>query len=276
MDALIRNRKLKGGGSPRSANTDFIGKALNKIVVQRYISGEIGENDLEAVLIFNDKEGPDLGKFYTYEKDGLGVGDTIIKQGAGEDRDSYFLLVEEVKRVDGSHSIRVFNVLETNALINNEKPAYVKSNLRNKIYDAGREGIIVEAKEAVLVAPRSYGLKLSEVLNLSSLSTREESAAGWRVHGIDDISSPSVVYARLEQTLKSSEVTNTYDDKEEWLKPKTIKVLPTEDGYYKTELDIVKKRTASSITVVVPNVESFEIELKQNGEIITKKFKVRR
>lgn len=281
MEALERNRKLKGGGSPRSANTDFIAKALNKIVVNKLMSGDVSGEDLEAVLIFSDKEGPDNGTLYTYEKDGLGVGDTILKKGADEDRDVYYLIVEEVKRVDGSLTIRVFNVLEANVLLGNDKPAYVKSNLRNKIYNTGDEGVFVETKEAVLVAPKSYHLKLAEVLNLRNLVTKEESAAGWRIQGIDDISSPSVIFARLNQVLKNTEIPNTDGERDpeeiEELQVGTLKILATEDGYYDTELEgIIHKREATRIIVKVPNVDDFEIKVKQNGEIITMKFKVRR
>lgn len=276
MDALGRYRK-RVLGNPETAKSPFIEKALNKIVINKYESGDILDIDLEAVLIFRDKEGPDQGILYTYADDGLVVGDSFVKKGEREENDVYFLIIEEVKRVDTSVEIRVYRVLETNINIKNKKetrPAYLLSNLRNKIRVSQKEGNQIEVKNSILVAPKGYKLSIDQKLNLENLKTKEESYSSWRIYGIDDVSSPSIVYAHLEQILKTEETEKEEDTR---LRRSQIVNLETENGFVEIVGDAkLVKRSASEVQVQAPSfAATFQVKVIIDSIVIIHEFEVR-
>lgn len=269
MDYLTRYKKRVGGSE--TPISDFIKHALNKIEVHKYESGEPIGDSLEAVLIFKDKEGPDTAILYTYAEDGLKVGDSIIKKGQREENDSFFLILEEQKRVDTSVHIRVFNTLETNVNIlgsDEKKPAYAVSNLSSTIRTSERQGGSIEVKKTVLVAPRKYRIRLEDILDLENLSTKEKSYASWRVEGIDDITSPHVVYAHLEQTTKKKDpVDEETEPNVETVKSGSILELVTEDGFIKTlPTSRVIERKATRVRIQVPSdTDTLSVTIKKNG-----------
>lgn len=269
MDYLTRYKKRVGGSE--TPISDFIKHALNKIEVHKYESGEPIGDSLEAVLIFKDKEGPDTAILYTYAEDGLKVGDSIIKKGQREENDSFFLILEEQKRVDTSVHIRVFNTLETNVNIlgsDEKKPAYAVSNLSSTIRTSERQGGSIEVKKTVLVAPRKYRIRLEDILDLENLSTKEKSYASWRVEGIDDITSPHVVYAHLEQTTKKKDpVDEETEPNVETVKSGSILELVTEDGFIKTlPTSRVIERKATRVRIQVPSdTDTLTVTIKENG-----------
>lgn len=269
MDYLTRYKKRVGGSE--TPISDFIKHALNKIEVHKYESGEPIGDSLEAVLIFKDKEGPDTAILYTYAEDGLKVGDSIIKKGQREENDSFFLILEEQKRVDTSVHIRVFNTLETNVNIlgsDEKKPAYAVSNLSSTIRTSERQGGSIEVKKTVLVAPRKYRIQLEDILDLENLSTKEKSYASWRVEGIDDITSPHVVYAHLEQTTKKKDpVDEEAEPNVETVKSGSILELVTEDGFIQTSpTSRVIERKATRVRIQVPSdTDTLSVTIKKNG-----------
>lgn len=269
MDYLTRYKKRVGGSE--TPISDFIKHALNKIEVHKYESGEPIGDSLEAVLIFKDKEGPDTAILYTYAEDGLKVGDSIIKKGQREENDSFFLILEEQKRVDTSVHIRVFNTLETNVNIlgsDEKKPAYAVSNLSSTIRTSERQGGSIEVKKTVLVAPRKYRIQLEDILDLENLSTKEKSYASWRVEGIDDITSPHVVYAHLEQTTKKKDpVDEETEPNVETVKSGSILELVTEDGFIQTSpTSRVIERKATRVRIQVPSdTDTLSVTIKENG-----------
>lgn len=270
MGYLDRYRK-RVLGNPETAKANFIEMALNKITIQKYESGEILESKYDAVLIFRDKEGPDYAKLYTYADDGLKVGDCIVKKGEREENDVYFLITEEVKRVDTSVKIRVYNTLEANVnvSVNDElKPAYFTSNLRSKIRASGRGGVEIEVKESVLVAPISYNLKLDEVLNISNLTTNHFPNISWQVYGTDDISSPTVAYHHLTQVMKKQEpVTGLSVNLDGKAYVGEVIRIDSEHGFLETSVAAtVVKRTATYVEVQVPVTDIFRVTVKQDGE----------
>lgn len=279
MDYLERYKKRIGGSE--APISDFIKHALNKIEIHKYESGESTGEGLEAVLIFKDKEGPDTAILYTYAKDGLEVGDSIIKKGHREENDSFFLILEEQKRVDTSVHIRVFNTLETNVNIlgsDIKKPAYAMSNLSSVIRTSERQGGSIEVKKTVLVAPRSYKVRLEDILDLENLSTGEQSYASWRVEGIDDITSPHVVYAHLEQTTKKK------DEKPEPVEPnvETVKSgqtleLSTESGFIKTVPSArVIDRKSERVRIQVPaGTDTLIVTVKKDRVEVETIYKVK-
>ena len=296
MEYLDRYRKKTGASQPNAAGNPFIERALNKVLVHKYVSGETDGDGCEAVLIFKDKEGPDNGILYTYKDDGLNIGDTIVKKSSEKENNVYYLIIEEVKRVDGSQVIRVFNVLETNVLFTTKKqneklPAYLISNLRNNVRDSSREGNILELKRAIMVAPKTYKLTLDSKLNIENLITNEESYASWLVEGIDDISTPHINYIHLTQVLKED-----FDKEEEPIEPPqdedgedievedtlvalTALTLATYRGYVKTTPDaILLERGATEVIIQVPDIEGlFVVEVKNElNEIVEYKYNVRR
>lgn len=296
MEYLDRYRKKLGAGQPSAAGNPFIEMALNKVLIHKYVSGETDGDGHEAVLIFRDKEGPDNGILYTYKDDGLEIGDTIVKKGSTKESNVYYLIVEEVKRVDGSKVIRVFNVLETNVLFRTKEqieklPAYLISNIRKGVRDSSRDGVSLELKKAVMVAPKTYKIRLDNKLNIENLITEEESYASWLVEGIDDVSTPHINYIHLTQVLKED-----FDKEEKPIAPpqdedgEDIEVvdtlvalssltLATHAGYIKTTPSAtLLKRAADEIVIQVPYEEGlFVVEVKNElGEIVEYKYNVRR
>lgn len=293
MESLERYKKKVGISRPKAASNPFIEMALNKITIHKYVSGETSDEEFEAVLIFRDREGPDNGILYTYQKDGLDIGDVIVKEGSTKEQNAYYLILEEVKRVDGSEVIRVFNALETNVLFttktSSEKlPGYLLSNLKNIIKSNTREGMTLESKKAVLVAPKSYKVRLDEKMNMENLITGEESYASWLVEGIDDISTPHINYMHLSQILKDNFEPDVpredLEDEEgdpieaEVVDALTSITLATSGGYIKTvPQTTIMDRKANRVIVLVPEITGlFEVHVKDSsGEIIIHKYNVR-
>lgn len=280
MDAISRyRRRTEGKLGPKSP---FIEKALNKIIVQKFVGGETSGNELEAVLIFKDKEGPDYGVLYTYADDGLNVGDTIVKKGERKENDVYFLLIEEVKRVDTSVTIRVFNVLETNVNIEGAetlRPAYMLSNLRNKIREPGRGGLEIESGAALLIAPQSYKLRLDDILNVTNLISGESAAVSWQVYGIDNVTSPIVAYHHLTQVLKApiKVEMKTYTAADQQVNQGEVITFATEDGHIQTTPTArVMSRKASEVKVQIPIMTGLlAVEVKEDNELKTILLEVR-
>lgn len=282
MGYLNRYNKKVSNNRPGSASNPFIEMALNKIKIQKFVSGETNQKKLDAVLVFRDREGPDSGILYTYEKDGLKVSDSIVKKGSKIETDAYYLITEEVKRVDGSANIRVFNVLETNVLVSKDSsgevlPGYLLSNLRSNIKNSTKEGIVLELKKATLIVPTSYRITLNNKLNIRNLITKEESYASWLVEGIDDVSTPGINYIYLNQALKEDFV-----DEEEFGETSIIALssltLETNMGYIKTTpSSTILERSANKVIVVVPDIEGdYSVETKNSsGDIIETKYTVR-
>lgn len=282
MGYLNRYNKKVSNNKPNAAKNPFIEMALNKIEIQKFESGEANHRKLDAVLVFRDKEGPDAGILYTYQRDGLKVGDSFVKKGSNEETDAYYLIIEEVKRVDGSATIRVFNVLETNVLVarnnvENSLPGYLLSNLRNNIRQSSREGSIMEIKTATLIVPTGYKIRLDDKLNVRNLITNEESYASWLVEGIDDISTPGINYIHLGQVLKED-----FKDEEEIgdydLVALSSLTLNTNRGYIKTTpSSTILERSADRVVVIVPDIKGeFIVETKDSlGDIIETKYTVR-
>ena len=284
------NRYLrKVGDTSGAAGAPFIENALNKIKIHRYTSGEVYSNGYDAVLIFRDREGPDEGILYTYEKDGLKTGDSIVKKGSRDENDAYYLLVEEVKRVDGSAAIRVFNVLETNVLFSTQdsqekRPAYLVSNLR-RVTSTGsnsRDGFALESKGATLVAPKGYKLRLDSKLNIENLITKEESYASWLVEGIDDVSTPNINYIRLQQVMREEfdYTTPSTEDEEgnEKLDAFSSLTLPTFDGYVKTTpaANLLDRRADRVIIQVPAGPGKFLVETKnEQNEVVKHNYIIR-
>ncbi len=285
MEAI--NRYLKRTGTVEIARTDaFIEKALNKIIIRKYVSGETTPSvtDLSAVLIFKDREGPDSGILYTYATDELEIGDTIVKKGSTKKNDVYYLIVEEVKRVDTSVVIRVFNVLETNVLVQATSsvtllPGYLQSSLRNKIQTSERSGNTLENKAAVLVVPKGYKITIDMKLNMTNLITGDESYSSWLVEGIDDVSTPHINYVHLTQVLKEEykEPTATLEESNAVDQLDTL-TLSTKGGYVSTEPKaVIISRTMEEVIVQVPRVTgNFVVKTKdQNNQIIGNAYIVR-
>lgn len=283
MDYLNRYNKKIGNGQTNAAKNPFIERALNKIKVHKFTSGEVDHKELEAVLIFRDKEGPDNGILYTYEKDGLNVGDSIVKKSNKEDKHAYYMLTEEVKRVDGSQRIRVFNALEVNVVFNSRdnsevSQGYLLSNLRNNIRESARGGVILELKTAVLVTSRKNNIRLGKVLNVRNLITGEESYASWMVDGIDDVSNPGVYYVHLKQVLKEEFPENEEEVDENEVKPLSNLTLSTHNGYIKTVPSAgILVRTADEVTITVPDIQGELIVTTKNSanELVEKVYQVR-
>lgn len=279
MDYLERYKKsIAGSEAPVD---DFIKHALNRIQVHKYKDGEsIGEG-LEAVLIFKDKEGPDTAILYTYEKDGLKVGDSIVRKGFREEEDAFFLLLEEQKRVDSSKVIKVFNTLETNVSIkgyDTPKPAYAISNLKSVIRTSQKQGGSIEVKKTLLVAPRDYKIRLEDILDLENLLTGEQSYASWRVEGIDEITSPNVVYAHLEQTTKKKdEKPEPFEPNVETVKPGQTLELSTESGFIKTVPSArVIDRKSERVRIQVPaGTDTLIVTVKKDGIEVETIYKVK-
>lgn len=266
-----------------ASSNSFIERALNKVKVHKFTSGELDHRELEVVLIFKDKEGPDNGILYTYEKDGLNVGDSIVKKSNEKDRYVYYLLIEEVKRVDGSQTIRVFNTLEVNVVFKSKdnqqvSQGYLLSNLRNNIRESARGGVVLELKTAILVTSRKNGIRLGNVLNVSNLITGEESYASWMVDGIDDISSPGVYYVHLKQVLKEKLPNYEEEMGENEVKSFSNLTLPTHNGYIKTVPNAsILVRTADEVTITVPDLEGELVVTVKNdkNELIEKVYQIR-
>lgn len=289
MDFLDRYRRKVGIGLPIAATNPFIEMALNKISIQKYVSGETSEENFDAVLIFKDKEGPDDGVLYTYKKDGLDVGDSIVKKGSREENDVFYLIVEEVKRVDGSEVIRVFNVLETNVLFTTQnssekRPAYLSSTLRRStgVGSSARDGIVIEAKKAVMVAPKGYKLRLDSKLNIENLITNKESYASWLVEGIDDVSTPNINYISLKQVMKEdfdySEPDLEDEEGNTHIDAYVTITLDTSDGYIKTNPTAnVLERKSNKVLIQVPQGPGlFTVKVKNaDGDIVEYKYTIR-
>lgn len=277
MGYLDRYKEKTKRAFPDNSLAPFIKSSLNKISIHKVENETILEEELEAVLIFKDRDGPDLGILYTYADDGLSIGDTIVKKGAEDDRDSYYMLVEEVKRVDGSKVIRVFNVYEANVWIDGKvlRPAYLLSTLKNSVKVSELTNINKEIKDATLVFPTEYGIKINQILNFKNIITKYDSYSSWRVEGKDDVSASGIVFAYLEQVVK----TEIEEEKEvdDMLPIGSVVSLDSLNGYVRTTAKIdILKRSQTSVEVRLPleNGE-YHFELKDaNGEIYRKIIKV--
>ena len=287
MEFLDRYKNRTKQSIPDPADAPFIENALNKITIQKVESGEPLGEELEAVLIFKDKDGPDSGILYTYKDDGLDVGDTIVKKGSIEETDSYFILVEEVKRVDGSRVIRVFNTLEANVWLSleadtKEYPGYIVSNLKKQIDTDEKNTIITEGKHATVVIPKSYGFNINDILSIKNIISKEESYSDWRIDGKDDVSSPYIVYGFLTQTFKTGKdtptpFTLTDSSPQVQNEPGSRKVLDSLNGYIKSDrLISILNRTELTVEIRLPTEQcDVNLDLKDaNGEIYKKIIKV--
>lgn len=288
METLDRYRKRVGLNKPNAAKNPFIEMSLNKISIQKYVSGEIYNQEYDAVLIFRDKEGPDNGILYTYKKDGLDVGDSLVKKGSNEDTNAYYLITEEVKRVDGSEVIRVFNVLETNVLFETrdsrkKRPAYLTSNLKNLSGGKGSssDGIVLEIKKAIMVAPKDYSIKINQKLNMENLITGDESYASWLIEGIDDISTPNINYIYLKQVLKEDfddQPPQTPNEGVQEVDALSAITLETTNGFIKTEpMAVIMDRTTDRVIVRVPlNSDTLKIITKnKEGKEVINNYTIR-
>lgn len=281
MEFLDRYKKRQKRVFPDASDAPFIENALNKTIVHRLVDGEPGEEPLEAVLIFKDKDGPDFAILYTYAEDGLEIGDTIVRLGTPGDKltNAFFMIAEEVKRVDGSRVIKVFKLYETNSWVKVNDislPAYVLSNLKKSIGSDENNRIVTEDKKALMVAPSRYGFQINQYLRFVNFISDEPSYAGWRIEGIDDISSPFLNYIHLKQELRLEETPPIVPDPD-LLEPSSIITLESLNGYILTDAAIkIIKRNPMSVEIRLPSSPGvYLFNLKDaNGDPREKNIKV--
>lgn len=279
MDYIERYRRKRLSSHPDRAADAFIEKALNKIKVRKVTSGEVSIESFDSVLIFKDREGADTATFYTYTKDKLDVGTCILREGATKEEDIYFILTEEVNRVDASKTIRVFRAAQANVYLmidGSEKPAYMTTAVKEISLQQTNSAIQVERKGANLIVPKGYNLRLYDILRLKNIATGDETDADWRIDGKDDITSPRVTYAWASQVLKQDDVQS--EPEAEYM-PGTKVTFATKDGYVKTSGEVVVlARSQTEVTLRLPNkVVDLTIELMhEDGTKFTKEIKVGR
>lgn len=275
----------------KQIHVDWIGRSMNKISFKKAVINGQGEMKLdepfyEGVHIFREKEGPDDAILYTYRKDGLDVGDLIVKQTFRKDSSEIvdsrecFLLFEEAPRVDGSQEIRVFSTIEANVIAHEKGgsyfAAYFKGDMRNEsqLDYSLKVNFAAPDMTALMIVPIKQRLVLNSDVYVDIKSVRSSKTTpgfSWRVEDKDELTTADVQYVSIKKILRDPEIEEEPIDPTEPLLPTlaagVVHEVPTYGAHFAASRYVkITKRQARLITFEVPSTAG-ELEITTMNEL---------
>lgn len=238
-----------------------------KFIFNSYPSITITNEDkkIQAVVVNNQKQ--NYVYIYTTIDDNLDIGSTWQAKGLN------LLVTEEVVMIKDVNWHKYHSLLcnvqigTTWGYFKGPEESFINVKLENKT-------AWESSQKPVLVLP-SQSLNFRDKIIINGRA--------WIVQEFDSISTPGIVYYSLtSSTIGKDEINQTYIEKgETFFSDELINfndkiVLTTEDGYFKTNKNlIIYKRTETEIIFSIPfGLNEVTVEVKQGGQIVTKLYKV--
>lgn len=256
--------------------SDFIAASTSKIEV--IVEGQT--NAIPIVFINNDKEGVDEAIIYSYNENGLSVGNYFSWE------EWTYLVYKEVKNVKRENYIDSFHAIKCNInfdLNGSNIKAYFRGPMRlhGTALDEVAQSLGFDVNNrAVIMLPTSYGVGINDEFYLGD--------QGWRVETLDKFTTTGITYlnAALKNLIDTTKVSvnepevvplaMSFAASSEQLDPGITYTFTTEDGYFNPSVSVnIKERKATSIKFSIPfGIKELNISTKESGEIITKSYTV--
>lgn len=219
------------------------------------------EEEIPAVLIFTDSEGPDEVLLY------VGIDEDFIVRDYFTWNSYTFFAYEQVEIVKEVNYVK-YKALQCNVFVNDSFWAYFKSTLRSArdITLSGRTE--VSTLIPLLIAPRNDQLAIG-----GSIEFNEQQ---WDIEDGDIFTLTGIGYYYLSRSLNNR-------DEEEWESEEEIPEnqyyvganieLATENGYFTTESKFkLVKRSLTSVTLLPLEAGEMKIITLQQGSPVTNTF----
>lgn len=219
------------------------------------------QEEIPAVLIFNDKEGADEVLLY------VSINDDFIVRDYFTWNSYTFFAYEQVEVVKEVNYVK-YKALQCNVYVNDSFWAYFKSALRSArdVTLSGRTEL--STLIPLLIAPRNTQLTIGGRIEFNEQE--------WDIEDGDIFSLSGIGYYYLSRSLSSR-------DEEDWEPEENIPnnqhylgeelVLSTESGYFTTDCKFkLKNRTLTSITIVPLEVGEIKIITLKQGNPVTNIF----
>lgn len=229
------------------------------------------EEQLPAVLVMNDYDGPDTASVFVYSKEDLKSGDYFVWN-----EEVHFFVLEQVhviKDVD----YHKFKALECNVLVNGTIWAYFKGNMTS-FKNTTLKGSSYEevTSQPVVIAPINDEMILNGYIIINEQN--------WRIVDADRDTINGIGYYYIEKDLNSRNLEQELDELEDngeaptattWYVGQTI-TLDTEQGYITADKNIkITKRTAKSVTFTILESGLVHVSTREGGNIKTRNYTVK-
>lgn len=232
----------------RNKNSYFVEHSENSVTV---LNERLGEEQTVS-LVVNDAEGPDTALVFSLKTTDVVVGDYLTWKET-----SHFLVTESVKVIKDV-DYNKFRAFECNVLINKNIRGYLIGS-KQAAKDIKLSNRFETSKLLpTLICPVSSGIKIDDQITIDNQI--------WDVVEADTISNPGIGYYYIERgTNTMSSQGRMPKDKGNYAYKRTELTLPSEDGYFRSDVDLeIVRRTAESVTFKVPS-EDFIIYTLVNG-----------
>ena len=220
------------------------------------------EEDLPAVLIFSDQEGPDEALLY------VSINDDFIVHDYFTWKNTTFFAYEQVQIAKDVDYIK-FKVLMCNVFVNESFWAYFKSTLRS----AKDTTMSAQAERSTLVplliAPKNEELRIGGVINFNNQT--------WDIEDGDIFTLSGIGYYYLSRGLNSRDE-DEYEPVEEdsYYYIGSVINLSTEGGFYNPNLKVkLKERTLNSISLIPLEAGELKVITLKDGNSVENTFVIK-